>query len=62
MWWREERYEQQRKGLEIGERDGSKRIRTRRREEKSTEDGCLQKWKHPEQCVKAMTSKALTYF
>lgn len=29
--------------------------------EKSTDDGCLQKRKHPEQCVRGMTSKALTH-
>lgn len=45
----------------MGEGDASKRIRTGRRDEKSTEDGCVQKWKHPEQCVRALTSKALTY-
>lgn len=30
-------------------------------EEKNIEGVCLQKWKHPEQYVRAMTSKALKY-
>lgn len=35
--------------------------KTGRREEKSEDYGCLQKWKNPGQYVKPGTSKALTY-
>lgn len=48
--------QEQQRGPEMGGRDGSRRIG--RRGEKSTGDGCLQKWK---QRVRARTSKALTY-